>query len=115
MSIEVEKTHYFTLSDGNNIMVSQLPQTIQDQVKIFDEIRFNLVQHSFETQVYQLAAEQKKAQLQKMLENYSEADKMAKSANKANATRETVASTEPTPDPTKAAKKTRTKKTGNES
>lgn len=81
MAFEIEKTHYFTLDDGTNIPVSQLPESIKDQVKIFDEIRDNIVQKSFEAQVYQLAGEQKKVQLQKMLQNYVDAQKTADAAN----------------------------------
>jgi len=75
VAFDVEKTHYFTLADGSNILVSKLPDAIKDQVKIFDEIREHIVAKSFEAQVYQLAGEQKKIQLQKMLENYIEAQK----------------------------------------
>lgn len=97
MAFDIEKTHYFTLADGSNITVSQLPDAIKDQVKIFDEIRENIVEKSFEAQVYQLAGEQKRAQLQKMLENYMEAQRSADSANaSANASAEESSKPEPT-------------------
>jgi len=70
MALELEKTHYFTLEDGTNILVSHLPDSIKEQVKIYDEIRENFLQKSFEAQVYNLASEQKRLQLKKMLENY---------------------------------------------
>ena len=70
MGLEIEKTHYFTLEDGTNIPVAKLPDNIKEQVKIYDEIRDNLVKKSFEAQVYQLAGEQKKLQLMKLLQEH---------------------------------------------
>lgn len=70
MGLEIEKTEYFTLEDGTHIPVSKLPDNIKEQVKIYDEIRDNLVKKSFEAQVYQLAGEQKKLQLMKLLQQH---------------------------------------------
>jgi hypothetical protein len=72
MSIEVEKTHFLTVGD-KNITVSQLPDQIKDQVKVFDEIRQDVMNKSYELSVYQLAAEQKKNQLEQLLGQYLKA------------------------------------------
>ena len=84
MAIEVEKTHYFTLDDGTTLPVARLPEQVKEQVKIFDEIRANYVNKTFEANVYQLALEKKQEQLQKVLKNLVNAQKHADQQNNAS-------------------------------
>jgi hypothetical protein len=81
MSIKVEKTHFLTI-DGKQVLVSSLPDSIKDQVKVFDELRQDLMDQTYKLNVYQLATEQKKLQLEQLLKEYIESEQKDKESEK---------------------------------
>lgn len=66
MELQVEKT--YTLSvDKQTIAVSQLPDKVKEQVKLFDQLRQDTLEQSYKLNVYQLATEQKRLQLEQLV------------------------------------------------
>lgn len=108
MSIEVEKTDFLTVNE-KTIPVSQLPDQIREQVRIFDAIRQDLMDSTYKTNVYQLAAEHKKHQLEQLMQRYMEADEERKNSESGKA------DAEPAPRPQKASKKKASRKKSVES
>lgn len=68
--MKVDETIYFELSDGRTIFVKDLDTELQQKIKVLDRLRQDVVDKSYEMQVYATALEVKKQNIQKALEEF---------------------------------------------
>lgn len=68
--MKVEETVYFNLSDGRTIFVKNLDEELRNQVLVLDRLRQDVVDKSYEMQVYSTALEVHKQNIQKGLEKF---------------------------------------------
>ena len=66
----VEETVYFDLADGKTVFVKDLDEATKKQVAIFDRLRQDVLDKTYEMQVYMSALESKKASIQNSVKEF---------------------------------------------
>lgn len=67
----VESTKVVRMPDGNSIRVEELPDELQQHIKVLDKLRDDVSQKRYELQVYQIALNNKREVIAKLLTDHS--------------------------------------------
>lgn len=68
--VNIEKTEFIEKKNGEKVHISMLPDKIKEQIKIYDQIRQDLLEIEFKKDVYNQARLARQSKISRMVEEY---------------------------------------------